>query len=68
MSRLPATFFGTISEDCAHAAAELIEIDLKAILALNQGGRMGVRLPIMSFGDGLVQNLSGVTMEDVLAR
>jgi indoleacetamide hydrolase len=50
------------------AGAELIEIDLKAILALNQGGRMGVRLPIMSFEDWLEQNVPGVTMKDVLAR
>lgn len=50
------------------AGAELIEIDLKAILALNQGGRMGVRLPIMSFEDWLEKNVPGVTMKDVLAR
>ena len=50
------------------AGAELIEIDLKAILALNQGGRMNVRLPIMSFEDWLAENVPGVTMEDVLAR
>jgi hypothetical protein len=33
-------FFGVISEDSAHASAELIEIDLKVILAFNQAGRI----------------------------
>ena len=50
------------------AGAELIEIDLKAVLALNQGGRINARLPMAPFEDWLAKNVPGVTMEDVLAR
>lgn len=50
------------------AGAQLIEIDLKALLALNNGGRINARLPAPSFEDWLKENAPGVTMADVLAR
>ena len=50
------------------AGAQLIEVDLKALQALNENGRMNVRLPMMSTEEWLKANAPGVTMADVLAR
>jgi len=50
------------------AGAVLIEIDLNALHALNDGGRINVRLPMMSTEEWLKENAPGVTMADILAR
>lgn len=50
------------------AGAQLIEIDYKALLALNEGQRINVRLPMMSVEEWLKANVPNVTMADVLAR
>jgi mandelamide amidase len=50
------------------AGAQLIEVDLKSLLALNESGRMNVRLPMMSLEEWLKENVPGVTVMDVMAR
>ena len=50
------------------SGAQLIEIDLKALLALNEGSRINVRLPMMSVEEWLKANAPNVTLADVLAR
>lgn len=50
------------------AGAQLVDIDLKALWALNEGARINVRLPIMSTEEWLKENVPNVTMMDVLAR
>ena len=51
------------------AGAELVEIDFKAILALDEGGRLSdaVRMPRGDFSMWLSENLPGVTMEEIYA-
>ena len=51
------------------AGAQLIEIDFKAILQLDEGGRLSdaVRIPRGDFSLWLGENLPGVTMEEVYA-
>ena len=51
------------------AGAELVEIDFKAILQLDEGGRLSdaVRMPRSDFSQWLSENLPGVTLEEVYA-
>ena len=51
------------------AGAQLIEIDFRSILQLDEGNRLGAaaRMPRGDLGEWLAENLPGVTPEDVYA-